>query len=360
MKLPPREKLTSLLLLLGCILVGLAAFVLLCEYGLRWLGVAVRGLGLIALPFIIAWLLARLTRPLVSFLKKRLRLPAGVSALVITLLVLAVTAGLIWLLYAIALSLLTEVSSLLADADDLLADFYAQAEQFCAGMGLDFELIQEQLGRGTEQLSDLALRLLRAMINLAASTPQLLIIFFITLIATYYWCRDAENVDRMICHMLPGRGGAIYRQVTEIVHGYARLILILMLVAMIISAGGLLICGVEKPLRLGILIGCLNIAPSIGPAVILIPWALWSLIEGRTMLAVGLLVMWGLIVVSRYLILPRLMDSSQGIHPLATLASLFVGLMLFGVVGIVLGPVILAIGLSLFRQLRNRSLLTAK
>ena len=77
-------------------------------------------------------------------------------------------------------------------------------------------------------------------------------------------------------------------------------------------------------------------------------------------LAIGLLLIWALIVFSRYLILPRMMDNSQGVHPLATLASLFVGLMLFGVVGIVLGPVILAIALSLFRQLRDRPLLTAK
>ena len=35
MKLPPREKLTSVLLLLACLLVGLGVFVLLCEYGLH-------------------------------------------------------------------------------------------------------------------------------------------------------------------------------------------------------------------------------------------------------------------------------------------------------------------------------------
>ena len=184
--------------------------------------------------------------------------------------------------------------------------------------------------------------------------------FAITLIATFYWCRDEEKVNGMITRRLPGRGGAIYKEVTEIVGGYAKLILLLMLVAMIISVVGLLICRVDNAISLGILIGCFNIVPSLGPAVILIPWALWCLIQGKYGLAVGLLVIWGLIVLSRYLILPRLMDASQGIHPLATLASLFVGLMLFGVVGIVLGPVILAIALSLFRQLRNSSVLTAK
>ena len=360
MKLPPREKLTGALLLLGCILVGLAIFVLLCEYGLHWLGVALRGLGLIAMPFVIAWLLARLTRPLVAFLKKRLRLPAGVAALIITLLVLAVTAGLIWMLYAIAVSLLTQLSDLLSNADVMWEGLYEQAEEFYVALGLDFDTIQNYLGRGTEQLSSLALRLLRGLLNLAAATPQILIIFAITLIATYYWCRDEEKVNAMISHALPGRGGHIYKEVTEIVGGYAKLILILMLVAMVISVAGLLICGFDNALNIGLLIGCFNIVPSLGPAVILIPWALWCLIQGKYKLTVGLLVIWGLIVRSRYLILPRMMDSSQGIHPLATLASLFVGLMLFGVVGIVLGPVILAIALSLFRQLRNRPLLTSK
>ena len=360
MKLPPREKLSATLLLLSCILVGLAAFVLLCEYGLHWLGVAIKGLGAISLPFIIAWLLARLTRPLVAFLKNKLHLPAGAAAIIITLLVLAIAVGLIWMLYAIALSLLTEVSSLLADADALLEGFYAEAEEFYTGLGLDYDTLQTYMGRGTEQLSALVMRLLRGLVNLAAATPQMLIIFAITLIATFYWCRDEERINAMISHMLPGRGGSIYLQVTEIVNGYTRFILILVLIAMILSVAGLLLCGVDKAFRIGMLVGCMNIVPSIGPAIILIPWAVWCLLQGKFHLAVGLLVIWGLIVLSRYLILPRLMDSSQGIHPLATLASLFVGLMLFGVVGIVLGPVFLAIAMSLFRQLRKRPLITAE
>ena len=79
---------------------------------------------------------------------------------------------------------------------------------------------------------------------------------------------------------------------------------------------------------------------------------------GKYGMAIGLIVIWVLIVLSRYLILPRMMGKSQGIHPLAFLASLFIGLMLFGVVGIILGPVALAVGLSLIRQLRSRSLLS--
>ena len=360
MKLPPREKTASILLLLACILVGLGIFVLLCEYGLHWLGVALRGLGLITLPFIIAWLLARLTRPLVGFLKNKLHLPAGVAALIITLLVLAIAVGLLWMLFAIAVSMLTDISAMMANADELLEGFYDRAEQLYATLGLDSATVQNYLGKGTQQLSTLAVRLLRGLLNVAASTPQILVVFAITLIATFYWCRDEEKVNAMITNRLPGRGGAIYKEVTEIVGGYAKLILLLMLVAMIISVVGLLICRVDNAISLGILIGCFNIVPSLGPAVVLIPWALWCLIQGKYGLAVGLLVIWGLIVLSRYLILPRLMDASQGIHPLATLASLFVGLMLFGVVGIVLGPVILAIALSLFRQLRNSSVLTAK
>lgn len=360
MKIPPREKLTGILLLLGCLLLALVIFVLLCEYGLHWLGVALRGLGVIAMPFVIAWLLARLTRSLAGFLKKRLHFPAGLAAALITLLVLAIAVGLIWMIYAIAVSLLTEISALLANADSLLTDFYAWAEQLYSTLGLDYSAIQDHLGQGTEQLSAQAVRLLRGLLNLAAATPQLLIVIAITLIATFYWCRDEEKVNGMICRLLGRRGGAIYSEVTEIVSGYAKLILILMLVAMLISGAGLLICGLGNALNIGILVGCFNIVPSIGPAVILIPWALWCLIQGKYQLTVGLLLIWGLIVFSRYLILPRMMDSAQGIHPLATLASLFVGLMLFGVVGIVLGPVILAVALSLFRQLRDRPLITVE
>ena len=358
MKLPAREKSLQVLIILCCILVGLAIFVLLCESGLHWLGVALRGLGLIAMPFVIAWLLARLTRPLVSFLRQKLHLPASLSAFIITLLVLAIFVGLILLIYAITVSMLTEISGLLNDTDAAMARIYDQAEQFFADLGIDYDTLQLYLERGADQLSDWSLELLRRLVNLAAATPQMLFVIVITIIATYFWCRDEERVNGMIIHALPGRGGAIYSEVTDIVSGYAKLILMLILVAIIISVTGLLLCGAKHALAVGLLIGCFNIVPSLGPAVVLIPWAVWSLIMGRYGMAVGLIVIWALIVLSRYLILPRMMGKSQGIHPLAFLASLFIGLMLFGVVGIILGPVALAVGLSLIRQLRSRPLLS--
>lgn len=348
-----RDKLLNILLLLACILLGLGVFVLLCESGLHWLGVALRGLGLIALPFVTAWLLARLTRPIMAFLKNRLRLPSGLSALLITLLVLAIMAGLILLLYGITVSLLTDVSVLMTDADQWLENIYLQAEQLFAQLDIDYDSFLTYLGRSADQLSDWSVALLRSLVNLAAAAPQMLIVFFISLIATYYWCRDEERVNAMIRRTLPGKGGDIYEEVTEIVSGYAKLILCLILVAMVISVAGLLLAGAKNPVFLGLLVGCFNIVPSIGPAVILIPWALWCLFQGKLAMALGLIAIWALIVLSRYLILPHMMGRAQGIHPLATLASLFVGLMIFGVVGIILGPVILAICLGLFRRLRN-------
>lgn len=352
-----RDKLIHWLLLLSCLLLGLAFFVLLCEAGAGWLGRVAQVGGKIALPFVVAWILARLSRPLIDWLEKHLRMPRPVAALLITLLLLVLVVGLVWMLYAIVVNVLSDVADLLSqtDAEALLSGVYQDVEQLYSSLGLDTMLSGDLLGQTMDKLTQGVSRVLMTLLSLATSTPQLLIIVFITLIATYYWCRDEAKVNALIDKVLPGRGGRVYVKVTEVVAGYVRLLLILVLVAMVISVAGLYICGAKNALALGLLVGCANIVPSFGPAALLLPWALWMLLQGKAMFALGLLLIWGLIIFSRYLILPRLMGDSMGLHPLATLASLFVGLMLFGVVGIVLGPVILAVAVALVKLQGRRA-----
>jgi predicted PurR-regulated permease PerM len=55
-------------------------------------------------------------------------------------------------------------------------------------------------------------------------------------------------------------------------------------------------------------------------------------------MAISLLVLYGVITVVRYMIEPKIVGKQLGIHPLATLISMFAGLKLIGVAGLILGP----------------------
>lgn len=79
---------------------------------------------------------------------------------------------------------------------------------------------------------------------------------------------------------------------------------------------------------------------------------------GNLALAVGLLVLYGIILITRQVLEPKVLASSIGLDPLAMLIGMFAGLQLFGMLGLILGPVLLVIldafgRAGVFRALRS-------
>ena len=100
---------------------------------------------------------------------------------------------------------------------------------------------------------------------------------------------------------------------------------------------------------IGILVGILDILPILGPGTLFIPWIIWEIISGDTGFAVSLLVLYVIISVVRQFLEPKIIGDNIGLHPLATLISLYVGLQLGGIVGMIAGPVLLVIFIACYR-----------
>lgn len=84
-----------------------------------------------------------------------------------------------------------------------------------------------------------------------------------------------------------------------------------------------------------------DIVPVLGTGTIMIPWALYSLITGNFPLAIGLIVIYAVILVVRQVIEPKLVAVKLGLPPVLTIAAMYLGTQLFGFVGIFLLPIIL-------------------
>ena len=83
----------------------------------------------------------------------------------------------------------------------------------------------------------------------------------------------------------------------------------------------------------------LDILPVFGTGTVLVPWAIASFLTGKIGLGVGLAVIYGLITVIRQVLEPRLVAMNVGLHPVLTLAGMYLGLNIFGVIGIFIVPI---------------------
>ena len=84
--------------------------------------------------------------------------------------------------------------------------------------------------------------------------------------------------------------------------------------------------------------GFLDMLPFIGTGITLLPLALFELVMGRTILAVVFVLLYVVCYFVREFMEPRLIGQRIGIHPLIILMSVFLGVKLYGLLGIVTGP----------------------
>ena len=92
-------------------------------------------------------------------------------------------------------------------------------------------------------------------------------------------------------------------------------------------------------LVLSIITAIVDILPVLGTGTILIPWAVFNLFTGNIGLGIGLIVLYAVITVIRQVIEPRLVAMNVGLHPAITLFGMYLGVQLFGVLGIFILPI---------------------
>ena len=89
---------------------------------------------------------------------------------------------------------------------------------------------------------------------------------------------------------------------------------------------------------LGIGIGILDALPFFGTGIVLLPWAVFSFIQGKIGTGITLLILYGVCSFIREFLEPKLMGDQTGLPPLFFLATVYWGLYLFGIWGVFLGP----------------------
>lgn len=130
---------------------------------------------------------------------------------------------------------------------------------------------------------------------------------------------------------------------------------ILFLIIATVCSTGFYVIGISSPVFLGVLTGIMDALPFIGTAIILVPSALLLFWEGEIFKGVVILIVYLICVLVRELLEPRLVGKGLGIFPVIMLVSIYAGVKLFGIFGIVKGPLAVVLYKNIWMQLfKNR------
>lgn len=323
-----------------CIVLGGGALLLLLRY-----------LFPCILPFLIAWLLSRAVLPFARRLGERIHTSERILA---PLFLLLLFLGVILLIGFSAKRLFAELmqflEGLLQKEEGAFGGLELLLERMKAwgeGLGLYSgkhaealgALLQEALG-GLLQSVSAALPTLAAKI--LSALPEILLVSVITVISGFYFCIDGDRIFKGICQRLPQRWQTAlpkWRSASvRFFKRYLRAYLILFGLTFLGLFLGFSILGVEYAFLVSLLTAVVDLLPVLGVGTVLVPWAAVMLLQERFYLGFGLLILYGVMLILRQILEPRLVGKSLGLHPVLTLFAGYAGWRLFGVVGMILGP----------------------
>ena len=186
-------------------------------------------------------------------------------------------------------------------------------------------------------LSNLATNLVGVTTSFVKSAPVTLVSILVSIITSFYFAIDYEDIAKWFVTSMPDKALNIFYEIKDFTENVLLKILISYLAIMGITFVelliGLTIFGISNSPMWAFVIALLDIFPVLGVGTVLIPWGMSSLITGRIVLGIEILVLYVVISIIRNIIEPRFVGTSLGIHPLATLISMIIGVRLFGAIG---------------------------
>lgn len=304
------------------------------------------------LPFIIAWIIASIVNPLVNYVDKKTKVPRGIISVVLLGSLYAVLGFLIFMGISRLITELINISDSLPRYTYAIRvmfnDLINQAQNIYISLPPEFtQLVNSSFNNIITSVASLISNTIGKSLSLISVFPKTMIFIIVTLVASYLISRDNKNIVNFLLSQIPddmkGRLKSVERDLLKALGGFIKAQLTIMGITFIITASGLYLIGIPYAFTMALIIGIVDALPILGTGAVLVPWSIINMLLDNYSMGFALLVLYGIIVVTRQLIEPKIVGKNIGLHPLVALASLYIGLQVFGIIGIVLGPLIVIV-----------------
>ena len=338
--------------LLFCGIVALAALYFIFRYALG-----------IFLPFIIAWALALMTEPLSRRLSERLKISKKLCAAVITSLLLALIFTLLTLAFDRLVFEAQRLLSWLAEDSARLGESIASFFDKITSIGNkrvplienlmkieQFREVWENIDKVvasaiSEMVSALTRGIPGAMINTLSRLPSLFLFLIVTVISCFYFSLDLERINAAFVSIFPvkwqERLPKIKKRMGDTAVKYVRAYLLLLFLTFSELLVGFWLIGVPYPLLIAFLVALVDILPVLGVGSVLLPWAAIEIFISKDLFTgIGLIIIYVIVTVIRQISEPKVVAGSLGLHPLVTIIAMYTGFKIFGILGMIAGPMV--------------------
>lgn len=303
-------------------------------------------------PFVLSFAIAFAMEPAVSSLARR-GVRRHIGAGIMTTITFFLIAGLLTTCTTCGAHMLTtyakKAPSLLAEFSQMLFTIKQQLELLLnkAPVPMTRELSSAAEGISS-QLEELPLwasqQVLHSLSTFAKQSPNCVLFLCTAVIGIYFFSAYFTDILDFVRRQIPERwqnklsliwsvtvgAGFAYLKVQCIISGITFLILLV----------SFMFIGIDHAFYTAAIIAIVDALPILGSGTVLIPWAVVCLLLDNAKRAVALLLVYALLVVSHNILQTKLIGTQLGLHPVASLVSLYIGWKLWGLCGMIFLPIL--------------------
>ncbi len=185
--------------------------------------------------------------------------------------------------------------------------------------------------------------LITSLAGLVLKTPRVLVSVAVAVLSSIYLTIEYEDIKEYIFGLFSpaGRKRAhrLADRIGEGLRSYLGAYGKMFLITFSELYAGFFILGRKYSFLIALIVAALDLLPFFGAGIVLVPWGIVLLVSENYAAGAGMLVLFFVMTVVRQIVEPRLIGKSIGIHPLASLISMYVGLRTFGFWGMVIAPI---------------------
>ena len=313
-------------------------------------------------PFILAFIISAMLQKPITFVSDKTKLSRKLSAIIIIILILLLISTIIFLIGNTVANNIESFFSLIADKIENLPSIIENFKQSILNITSSFPSgIRNKISEYMDNIFELLLSSdsgignspLSGIFGAAKKIPGIFLAIIVGIIATVFLSIDYRKIVNFVIRQLSPKNQntviaikkVFFSTVLKLLKSYAILMLITFaeVAATFYLMKMLGIYKTEYVILTSALIAIIDIVPIIGIGTIFIPWAIYSIIMDNVAMGIFLIVSYLIITIVRNILEPKIIGNQVGASPVITLIFMYIGLKLFGVIGLIVLPMLVII-----------------
>lgn len=291
--------------------------------------------------------LAIVSRPLYRYLLKNLKYETAAAFLTVLCVAITVVLPTAYFIASLAYELSGIFNNVRGSFDlNKLTGFVERI--LPVGLHSQVPAVMEEIGTVARGLAGY---LSKNVVALFSDVLHIVVGFLVILVSAYYILKDGTRIKRELIQLSPlhdANDEEIFQKVIVTVGAVMGGIIVVGIIKGVLASLFFVLFRVPTPLFWGLLTGVASFVPILGSSLVTVPVVAYLLITGQYAAAIGVgIVSVAIIGLVDNLLQPKLVQSKTSIHPLLILLSILGGLRVYGFAGFILGPLTLAVTMSL-------------